>query len=103
MPDSKWLCQLSIGVRLFHCTTVNVFLEQITKYGQEGNRPVIVRVRFVTAFRDTFQSIGSSPVMIEMLSGFVTAGVILAAVALSILAEILSGPLDFVGSMLQRG
>ena len=49
----------------------------------------------------SFQSVGSSPVLIEMLNSFVTAGVMLVVVALSILAEIWSGPLDFVGSMLQ--
>ena len=46
------------------------------------------------------QSVGSSPVLIEMLNTSVTAGVMLVAVALSILAEIWSGPLDFDGSIL---
>ena len=46
--------------------------------------------------RETFHSYGNSPSLMEMLNNSVTAGVILNAVSLNILAEMSSCPLAFV-------
>ena len=50
----------------------------------------------------TFHSFGNLPKMRERLKSFVMAGAILYAVDLSILADILSGPLALEGSMVER-
>ena len=50
--------------------------------------------------RASIHSFGNLPDLINMLKSFVTAGVMLPTVALSILADIPSGPLDIVISML---
>ena len=46
-----------------------------------------------------FQSLGNIPVVIDKLNKRVKEGVILLAVSLSILTEMLSGPLAFSGFM----
>ena len=51
--------------------------------------------------RETFHSFGNSPSLMEMLNNSVTAGVILNAVSLSILAEMSSCPLAFVLSSVE--
>ena len=51
--------------------------------------------------RETFHSSGNSPSLMEMLNNSVTAGVILNAVSLSILAEMSSCPLAFVVSSVE--
>ena len=50
--------------------------------------------------RVSFHSYGNLPDLIDMLKSFVTTGVMLPTVALSILADIQSGPFEFVISML---